>query len=53
MGDKIIGGLSLHKEKLQVNSFKGGYLLLYMMRKIIHDSNTTPVLRIRDKELLI
>ena len=52
IGDKIIDGLSLHKEKLQVNSFKGEGLLLSRMQKVTFNNITTPVLRIGDKALL-
>lgn len=52
IGDKIVDGLSLHQEKLQVNSFKGEGLLLSRMQKVTFGNITTPVLRIGDKALL-
>jgi hypothetical protein len=52
IGDKIVDGLSLHNEKLQVNSFKDEGLLLSRIQKVKFGNITTPVLRIGDKALL-
>jgi hypothetical protein len=52
MGNKIVDGLSLHKDKLQINSFKDEGLLLSRIQKVTFDNITTPVLRIGDKALL-
>jgi len=51
-GNKVVDGLSLHHEKLQVNSFKDEGLLLSRMQKVNFGNITTPVLRIGDKALL-